>query len=156
MKTITLFLLLLLPAWAHGQQKADRRARASYKTDKTIEARPAPLPDSIDVKPSFAGGPEAWRTFLQTNIRAGIVAEAQDSTSLARYGSRQKVQVRFTVCTDGSLCDFSCTNRDKVSPEAAAEALRVMRKSPNWTPGRKNNQPVKVWYTQPITFVFED
>lgn len=105
--------------------------------------------------PQFAGGTTQWYEFLKKNINASRVAEAQDSTSFALYGERQRVLLKFVVCSDGSLCDFSCVNKDKVSPEAVHEALRVMKKSPNWTPGKVNGMPVRTYFTQPILFVFE-
>ena len=32
------------------------------------------------------------------------------------------------------------------------EAIRVVKSLPKFTPGRQNGQPVRVWYTLPVTF----
>lgn len=39
-----------------------------------------------------------------------------------------------------------------ISPDINEEALRVMRLSPNWIPGKQRGNPVRVSYTIPIYF----
>lgn len=109
---------------------------------------------TVDVMPSFAGGVDAWRGFLQHNLDANEVSH--DEESMEKYGSRQSVRVQFVVCEDGSLCNFSIVNTQNVSEAAAREAIRVMKKSPNWKPGKLNGRNVKVYFIQPIVFQFAD
>ena len=51
---------------------------------------------------------------------------------------------------DGSIEDVAVAQ--PVSPDIDAEALRVVATMPKWKPGRQNGKPVKVMYTQPISF----
>ncbi|MCZ4244614.1 energy transducer TonB [Pedobacter punctiformis] len=112
--------------------------------------------NSIDQQPEFEGGIPAWRNFLMKNLDPSRAAEAQDSLSFAKFGTRQMAIVRFTVCDDGSLCDFEVVNKQKVSPAVAQEALKVMKKSPSWIPAKSKGMNVKAAFQQPIIFSFED
>jgi protein TonB len=42
------------------------------------------------------------------------------------------------------------------SPELDAECIRVIENLPEFEPGRKDGQPVDVWYAVPITFTLRD
>lgn len=61
-----------------------------------------------------------------------------------------KVFVAFIVQPDGRLTGFEVVKG--VDPLLDAEALRVLRLMPAWTPGEQNGHPVAVRYTLPITF----
>ncbi len=39
-----------------------------------------------------------------------------------------------------------------VDPLLDAEAIRVVKGLPKWTPGKQRGQAVNVWYTVPINF----
>lgn len=65
-----------------------------------------------------------------------------------------RVAVRFVVNEDGSISDVMV--EDGVSPELDEEAVRVVSTMPRWRSGTQNGKPVKVQYTQPITFKLSD
>jgi protein TonB len=168
-----LFLLILAPAVATAQPKTSPRikphtattTRQSSPHDAAVPAENTGPTDisvvadaerTADIMPAFTGGSGEWMKFLEKNLNASNVASAQDSLSWAKYGGTQKVIVSFIVCEDGSLCNYEVKNKGSISAAAAAEALRVMHKSPKWIPGIKEGKKVKVHYYQPIVFKFED
>lgn len=61
-----------------------------------------------------------------------------------------KVNMKFIVEKDGSLTDIEIlSSPDKLLTD---EALRVMKLSPKWTPGKQGKVPVRTWYTFSIDF----
>ncbi len=58
--------------------------------------------------------------------------------------------VRFVVNEDGSVTDVVIVK--SVYPSLDSVAKAVISEMPNWKPGRQNNKPVKVYFTQPISF----
>ena len=65
-------------------------------------------------------------------------------------GIQGRVTVQFTIDKDGSVKDVTVLRG--VDPSLDKEAVRVISKSPKWTPGRQRNKAVKVKYTFPIIF----
>lgn len=61
-----------------------------------------------------------------------------------------KVFVSFVVQPTGQLTDFKVVKG--IAPAFDAEALRVLRLMPAWTPGEQNGRPVACHYTVPVTF----
>ncbi len=108
---------------------------------------------NVDVMPAFPGGFSAWQSFISHNIDLSEAAMAMDSTEYAQYGSRQNAILEFTVCQDGEVCDVIVVNSGKISPLFEEEALRVMKKSPKWQPGIKNNTAVRTRFRQTLTAV---
>ena len=80
--------------------------------------------------------------FLQQNIK--YPKEAQEQ------GKQGRVIVQFVVNKDGSIVNDSIVR--SVDPLLDAEALRVVRSMPNWTPGKQKGKPVRVRFTLPVTF----
>jgi protein TonB len=60
------------------------------------------------------------------------------------------VRVSFTVNIDGTLSDIKSLR--KTDPILENCVIELIRKSPEWTPGRQQNKPVKVTYQAPVTF----
>ncbi len=64
-----------------------------------------------------------------------------------------KVVLSFVVSEDGSIADVEVLRG--VSDECDSEAVRVIKTMPAWQPGKQNGVPVKVRFTQSITFKLE-
>ena len=96
----------------------------------------------VEEQPMFPGGMQELMKFLQTNIRYPKEAQAR--------GLQGRVVVQFVVNTDGSICDENVVK--SVDPQLDAEALRVVRSMPNWTPGKQRGEAVRVRFTIPVTF----
>lgn len=99
----------------------------------------------VEDMPEFPGGEEALRRYIARNVSYPDYAK--------KNGIQGKVYVSFVVEKDGSV------GRSKVvrgvAPSLDAEALRVMKESPKWTPGKQRGQAVAVSYTVPINFALE-
>jgi hypothetical protein len=95
--------------------------------------------------PQFAGGLPAWKKFLERNLNAHTPAD--NGAPAGRY----KVSIIFTVNPDGSLSDIKAENNPGYG--TMEEALRMFKKSPNWTPAILYNSPARYRQRQPITFV---
>ena len=102
-------------------------------------------PDQIDEWPQFQGGPLAIKTFLKSNLKYPVEA------------FRKKIQgnviVAFTVMEDGTLTDVHVVR--SVEMQLDAEAVRVVKNMPKYTPGKLNGKSVKVSLVLPISFKLE-
>lgn len=61
-----------------------------------------------------------------------------------------KVYLSFIVEKDGELTDVTVVSGPGYGLNE--EALRVVKKSPAWTPGYVNNLPVRTKYSMPVAF----
>jgi protein TonB len=96
----------------------------------------------VEQKPSFPGGDAAMMKWLGENISYPAAASEE--------GVEGRVTVQFIVEKDGTVSNVIVV-RGK-HPALDAEAVRVVKKMPKWTPGRNNGQPVRVTYNLPVTF----
>ena len=122
--------------------------------DDQKEVKPVEMPNAIKVEkevkafdvveqmPQFPGGPAALMQFLSQNVKYPVEAH--------KAGVQGRVIASFVVEKDGSITE-ACIARS-IHPSLDAEALRVIGSMPNWMPGKKNGEPVRVKYTVPITF----
>ena len=60
------------------------------------------------------------------------------------------VVCQFVVEKDGSIRNVTVLR--SIHPSLDKEAVRVIESMPNWIPGRKDGQPVRVKYTLPVKF----
>jgi TonB family protein len=70
-----------------------------------------------------------------------------------RDGVQGRVMVDFVIEKDGSVTDVRVVKG--VSEELDAEALRVVKASPKWRPGRVNGNRVRTSLTIPVEFKLE-
>lgn len=98
--------------------------------------------NEAEIMPSFPGGMEALKRFLQRNLTNPRDLEEGEIVS---------VKMRFVVGYDGKLKSFE-TIQDG-GEEFNKEVIRVLKKMPAWEPGKSNGQNVSVYYTIPVKFV---
>lgn len=115
--------------------------------DKVTENSPEPeikgtIYDRCEVNPEYPGGVEAMYRFLVNNLKYPEAA--------VKNNVQGRVYIRFVVTSDGTLTDFSVQRG--VSPELDAEALRVVKLFPKFTPGTIDGKPVNVYYSMPVAF----
>ncbi len=91
----------------------------------------------LEVKPEFAGGKEALDNFIKQNYK-----NPKDSAL------KGNVYLTFIIEKDGSLSDIKVL-RD-IGFGTGAEAIRVLKTSPKWIPGKQNNKVVRTLYSLPI------
>ena len=97
----------------------------------------------VEEKPVFMyGEPNSFVQWVNSELR--YPQEAMEK------GITGKVTVVFTIAKDGSVTSTKVTECSY--PELEKEALRVIAKSPKWTPGKSNGEPVDVQYILPIVF----
>lgn len=96
-----------------------------------------------EAEAEFPGGPAAWQRFLNKNLKS-----LMDSSGNAIKGT---VVVQFVVDEEGNV-----TNVKAISgPEPlSTEAVRVIKKSSKWTPGRQvsGGRYIKSIKKQPFVF----
>ena len=98
--------------------------------------------DVVEQMPEFPGGMPALIAFLQNNVKYPADAEKQKVEG--------KVMVSFVVETDGSISDVKVMK--KVFPSLDAEAIRVVKAMPHWTPGKQKGKVVRVHFSLPIAY----
>ena len=113
-----------------------------------VEAKPVEdenkIFDKVEIEAKFPGGDAKWRQYLERNCNAQVATDngAPEGT--------YSVVVQFVVDKDGNISDVrSLTNHGYGMEE---EAVRVIKKGPNWTPAVQNGRQVKAYRKQPITF----
>jgi hypothetical protein len=92
----------------------------------------------ITEKPEFPGGIMEFYKFVAKNY------EIPTQPNL-----KGKVFISFVIEKDGSLSDIK--NIRDIGLGTGEEAIRVLKLSPNWIPGKMNGVPVRVLYSLPIT-----
>lgn len=96
-----------------------------------------------ETMPSFQGGDlNKFRAWVQQNIRFPQIA--------LENGILGRVVLSFVIEKDGRLTNIQVLQ----SPDRSLsdEAIRVLSKSPKWSPGKQRNQVVRVKYTLPVDF----
>ena len=101
--------------------------------------------DVVDVLPAYPGGMDALIKFLERNLRT--------PEELAN-GETVNVRIKFVVGYNGKLQSF-VTVLDG-GDAYNKEVVRVLKKMPDWIPGKARGENVSVYYTIPVKFVTTD
>ena len=97
--------------------------------------------DFAEVMPNFPGGTDALRRFLEKNLKSPQdVDEGQTIT----------VKMKFIVGYDGALKGFETV--EDGGEAFNNEVLRVLKKMPQWIPGKTRGENVSVYYVLPVKF----
>lgn len=100
---------------------------------------------AVEQVPGFPGGVKAFSDYLSRNTH--YPAKARENNVQGR------VIISFVVEKDGTLTDVHVTRG--IQDDIDQEALRVIKRSPKWTPGKQNGHLVRVAYSVPITFALD-
>ena len=98
--------------------------------------------DVTETMPQFPGGQGVMMKYLAANIKY--------PASAVKAKKQGRVIVAFVIQKDGSVTNARIVK--SVDPELDAEALRIVKAMPNWTPGTQDGKPVNVRYTIPVVF----
>ena len=123
-------------------RRMDYVARKESIKEEAVEDEVVPFM-LVEEKPRFQGG-DANSFSKWINSKIDYPLAAQESNI---HGT---VYMSFEVGIDGSLSKITIVRG--VDPLLDQEALRVVRMSPKWTPGRQQNKAVKVSYQFPVKF----
>ena len=132
-------------AVANPMAKAEAELKAEAKTsDATAPAdtTKSVVYDIPETMPYFPGGQVLMLKYLADNIKY--------PASAVKAKKQGRVIVTFIVQKDGSVTHAKIAK--SIDPELDAEALRVVKGMPKWTPGTQNGKPVNVKYSVPVKF----
>jgi periplasmic protein TonB len=144
---ILLVLLFSLPAFSRNSLVL--KHHVAINLSDTI-----PFTDSMDVfervevEASFPGGDPAWIRFIQERLDASVPIRMK-----APKG-KYTVWIQFIVDVTGKLSDFKALTTNGYGMEK--EVIRILKKSPRWTPAVLDGRKVKAYRKQPVTFVVDD
>lgn len=83
-------------------------------------------------------------------FREYVAANLKYPEEAIKKNIQGNVYVQFNVNKDGTVSDVKVSRG--VDPTLNEEALRIVRNSPNWEPGKQRGKNVKVSFTFPIKF----
>ncbi len=101
---------------------------------------------SVEENPIPPGGDiNAFRNWVTSQLKYPMIA--------SENGIQGRVTLKFVVERDGTLTDI----QEMTSPDRSLteEAIRVLKTSPKWTPGKQRNRPVRVWFVLPVQFTLQ-
>ncbi len=100
----------------------------------------------VEDMPGFQGGDlNKFREWVFKNLKYPQIAQEN--------GISGRVFVQFAVNSKGDVVDVKVVRG--VDAALDAEAVRVIKSSPKWTPGKQRGRPVKVQFTFPVVFVLQ-
>ena len=118
----------------------------SVQAQKTVVSNEASAKekvyDVVEQMPEYPGGMSELMKFIGETMKYPEDAEKQQKEGL--------VLVRFVVEKDGSVNDVEVVK--DAWPSLDAEAIRVVKLLPKWTPGKQNGKVLRVKYTIPFRF----
>ena len=132
-RVIALFIVIVFSTVISNIVRADDETQA----DKVFYA--------TDQMPQFPGGEGAMMKYLSAHIK--YPPEAVENNV------QGQVIVQFVVEKDGSIGEVKVIRSRH--PELDKEAVRVVKTLPAFIPGKKNGEPVNIWYTIPVRFKAE-
>ena len=106
------------------------------------EEEEQPIFTVVEKDPEFPGGTEALDKYLAENIKYPQLARDNGITG--------KVYITFVVERDGSIANPKIL-RD-IGGGCGAEAIRVVKAMPKWTPGKQRGKAVRVQFNLPVNF----
>lgn len=110
------------------------------KEEEVIDDQPFLI---VETMPKFQGGDlNTFRKWVQENVKFPTIA--------LENGISGRVTLTFVIEKDGRLTNIQVLQTPDRS--LSEEAVRVLNKSPKWTPGKQRNQVVRVKYTLPVEF----
>ena len=104
--------------------------------------------NKVEIEAEYPGGSAAWAKYLKNNLDANTPVD--NGASEGTY----TVVVRFIVSKDGSISDVVAETKHGYGMEA--EAMKIIKKGPRWTPAQQNGRMVNAYRRQPITFVVQE
>jgi len=119
---------------------------ADYKEEEVVEeeVEEEAIPFMIvETKPTFMGGD-------QNDFSKWVMSQIVYPEIAKENGIQGKVITQFTVEKDGSVTNVKVLRG--VDEALDKEALRVVKSSPKWAPGRQRDRAVKVTFTFPVIF----
>ncbi|HRP54060.1 MAG TPA: TonB family protein [Fluviicola sp.] len=112
--------------------------------EEKVEKKEEVIYDIVDEQAEFPGGRAALMKYLSENIKYPQVAQ--------EMGIQGKCYLSFIVSENGYISNVNVKKGVTDCPECDAEAVRVVKSMPKWTPGKVNGKTVNQKYSLPVTF----
>lgn len=112
------------------------------KPEEMAEANEEKVHYLIDKKPEFPGGMNVFMLWIAKNMKYPAVAQKEKQQG--------RVIVGFIVEKDGSITNAKI--EQSVSPLLDAEALRLVKAMPTWTPAEVKGEVVRCYHSLPFMF----
>ena len=138
------FVVFLMIALASPAAIAS--GKADHPLDHDTTSRHEDIFIDTEQMPQFPGGETALLKYLQENVKYPPKA-IKDSI-------QGRVVVQFVVDSLGYVGEVKVVR--SVSEDLDAEAVRVVKTLPRFSPGRLFGKTVSMWYTLPVTFKLQD
>jgi periplasmic protein TonB len=106
---------------------------------------PEKIFEKVEIEAEFQGGLGAWARYLQKNLNSNTPVD-----NGAAPGS-YTVMVQFVVDKDGNISDVKALTNHGYGMEE--EAIRAIKRGPQWISAIQNGRKVNAYRKQPITFV---
>ncbi len=139
----------------------DAKKTSPIQVEEAEEAIPSDVHTIVEKMPAFPGCEKkmdkAARTKCVNQKLGAFLSKNVKYPAMAREnGIDGTVYVGFIVRKDGSISNVSIKRGlNNGGGGCDAEALRVVKKMPDWNPGMQDGEPVNVAYTLPIRFKLE-
>ena len=124
-----------------GYVDLDTQSTIPSNNSERLPASAKEISENMEM-PEFPGGLSALVSWLGNNLQYPAVAEMK--------GIQGRVNCSFIVECDGSISDIQVISG--VDPSLDKEAVRVIKQMPQWKPGKKNGEVVRVRNVLPISF----
>jgi periplasmic protein TonB len=115
---------------------------------ETPKADPNEIFTSVQMETEFPGGNAAWARYLQKNL------DGFNPSDNGAVPGKYSVIVRFVVSKDGSISDVQAETNFGYGMEE--QAVKCIKKGPNWKPALQNGTNVNAYRRQPISFMVEE
>ena len=138
-----LFFSVSAYAGSH-EQKKNNIVSIDQAPEEDEIALTEPLTE-VEQMPVFPGGDAALLKFLGDNTKYPENAKEKNVQG--------RVLIRFCITEKGTIERVAIVK--SVDPELDAEAIRVVKTLPHFTPGKNKGKAVSVWYMVPLTFTLK-
>jgi protein TonB len=128
-----LLIILLLLTFAGAINAQTRDSSASKTNDTTLYL-------SVDHQPEFPGGYDALLAYVGRNIM----------NNARKYGQniQGRIYIQMVVEKDGTPSHVKAIKG--ISKEIDQEVVKVIEKSPKWTPGIQDGKSVRTFFSFPL------
>ncbi|MDF2193395.1 energy transducer TonB [Paraflavitalea sp. CAU 1676] len=131
--------------------KKGTKGKASINIKRMNRDRPSMMvPDAegvyarTDIMPLYPGGEKALQQYIENNIE--YPQEAIDQ------GAEGDIRIAFTVNEKGKVTNVKAVDDNNTEYTLKQEAIDVISKMPDWTPGTVKGKKVKTRLYMPISF----
>ncbi len=154
----TILITIVILVWTNGLN-AQRKTIVSKDTtlsDGFIGM--SPTGDSIfrrvHFEAEFPGGAAGWKSYLEQNLDASL-GDRYIKIPIGRLYAKATVALNFQVSKEGDVFDVKADSLSiaTVHKKLVAEAIRIIKESPRWSPAWQNGHRVAYRAKQSISFV---